>query len=459
MGPLAALAVLLLLETEVPYALGAWRAPDLTAPGEPFTLYDLRYRVTDGATTTHAFAARVKVGGKGFLGLEVDDESRRVAWATQRLDLAFGEQEGSYDFLSRYRAPRLSVEASAHRRSATEGRGWLLGASVAGRLSSDLELVGRFEGDSKPVPRTTTVEDRFARHGSLGLLYQGGARLEAFAQASRSRLRTSGGVEFERDRFELAAQAYARVGQLTTEAFVENTHGRFPRREVAASIQAEVPWQRLLLETQVFGRWERGGPRLEGRYRASLSWFGRHVHLARAGEAAARTTALAKKACALGYNERREHDDAGRRALRERLSLSPRGQELAEQLVALHQVQLAERNVPLLGLEFEDASDTVTFVKSRTWRAFVGVPWPPAPPWRRDEGASPFLRLAFERRRDDYGTALTVVEHAVALEAQLDRQMSLVLRWRKGDPTPLDIVRGTPVTRTLELEYAYAFGL
>jgi hypothetical protein len=459
MGPLAALAILLLLETEVPYALGSWRPPDLTTPGEPLTLYDLRYRVTDGVTTTHAFAARVKVGGKGFLGLDVDDENHRLTWASQRWDLAFGEQEGSYDLLGGYRAPRFIVETSAHRRSVGEGRGWLRGASVAGRLSSDRAPIGRFEGDSKPVPRTTAVEDRFARHGSLGLLYQGGSRLEAFAQASRSRLRTSGGVESERDRFELAAQAYARVGQLSTEAIVENSHGRFPRREVAASIRAEVPLDHLLFETQVFGRWERGGPRLEDRYRASLSWFGRRVRLARAGEAAARTTALAKRACALGYNERRDHDDAGRRALRERLSLSPGRQELAEELVALHQAQLAERNVPLLGLEFEDASDTVTAVRSRTWRAFVGAPWPLAPPWRSDEGASPFLRLSVERRRDLYGAALAVVEHAVALEAQLDRQMSLVVRWREGEPTPLDIVRGTPVTRTLELECAYAFGL
>jgi hypothetical protein len=446
------------LEAEVPYALGTWSAPDLTAPGQPFTLYDLRYSVSDGVGTTHAFAARVKVAGTGFLSLDVDDENRSVAFATQRVDLAFGEQEGSYDLLGGYRAPRFIVEARAHRRSAGEGRGWLLGGSAAGRLSADLELLGRFEGDTKPLPRTA-IEDRFARHGALGLLYQGGARLEAFAQLSRSRLRTTGGIEFERDRFELAAQAYARVGQLTTEAIVENSHGRFPRREVSSSIQAEVPLQRLLLETAVFGRWERGGPRLEDRYRVGLSWFGRRVHLARAGEAAARTTALARRAYALGYNERREHDDAGRRALRERLSLSPRREELAEDLAALHQAQVAERNVPLLGVEFEDASDTVAAVKSRVWRAFVGVPWPPAPPWSGNESAAPFLRLTFERRRDLYGVALAVVERAVALEAQLDRQMALVLRWRTGDPTPLDIVRGTPVTRTLELEYAYAFGL
>jgi hypothetical protein len=455
----AALALALLLQSEVPYALGTWRAPDLTAPGQPFTLYDLRYRVSDGVATTHAFAARVKVAGTGFLSLDIDDENRRVAFATQRLDLAFAEQEGSYDLLGGYRARRFVVEAQAHRRSAAEGKGWRLGGSMAGRLSADLELLGRFEGDTRPVPRTTALEDRFFRRGSLGLLYQGGARLEAFAQASRSRLRTSGGIEFDRDRFELAAQAYARVGQLSTEAIVENTHGRFPRREVAASILAEVPWRHLLFETQVFGRWERGGPRLEDRYRVGLSWFGRRVHLARSGEAAARTTALARRAYALGYDERREHDDAGRRALRERLSLSARRDELAQDLRALHEAQVEERNLPLLGVEFEDASDTVTAVKSRAWRVFVGVPWPLATPWSVNEAAAPFLRLAFERRRDVYGAALAVVERSVALEAQLDRQMSLVLRWRKGDPTPLDIVRGTPVTRTLELEYVYAFGL
>ncbi len=95
----------------------------------------------------------------------------------------------------------------------------------------------------------------------------------------------------------------------------------------------------------------------------------------------------------MGYNERRVFGDEERRAQRERLSLQPRRDELGDDMIALYSAQVAERAVPLLGVEVLDTTDTLVGVSSRTARLFVGMPWPPAWPWRASESAVPFLRL------------------------------------------------------------------
>ena len=61
----------------------------------------------------------------------------------------------------------------------------------------------------------------------------------------------------------------------------------------------------------------------------------------------------------MGYNERRVHTLDGRRALRERLSLSAKRQELANEIEALYQAQVRDRNVPHLGFEWVFTRDPV----------------------------------------------------------------------------------------------------
>jgi hypothetical protein len=127
-------------------------------------------------------------------------------------------------------------------------------------------------------------------------------------------------------------------------------------------------------------------------------------------------------------------------------------------VAALHRAQVEDRNVPLLGVELVDAEDALPGVATRTARAFVAVPWPPAWPWQGNDAAVPFLQLDASWRRETSGVDFDAVTWASSLSVALNREMDLVLRWSRSDPTALDIIRGGGRRRTIELAYVYAFG-
>lgn len=114
--------------------------------------------------------------------------------------------------------------------------------------------------------------------------------------------------------------------------------------------------------------------------------------------------------------------------------------------------------MPTLGLEFLERDDALSGFKSQTLRAGLGVPWPPAWPWHHDESAVPFLRLDLERERRLSGPDYEAIRYGVALSTSLNREMDLVLRWSRAEPTPLDLIRGIGRHRTIELSYVHAFG-
>ena len=62
----------------VDYPLGPMAPPDVGAPGRPFKLVDLSYHVSDTDRTTQAFAARVKVRNRGYLGASFEGERREI---------------------------------------------------------------------------------------------------------------------------------------------------------------------------------------------------------------------------------------------------------------------------------------------------------------------------------------------------------------------------------------------
>jgi hypothetical protein len=334
----------------------------------------------------------------------------------------------------------------------------------AGRLSNDLELLARFVGDSRPLPARVPfgprddIRDRFARAGSLGLLWQHGTRFEGLLEVARARVRTSGGLEFERDTLAASASALLAGCELEGAWQLDDSHGRFPRREWSPRLDVRRPHGRWLLEAGARGRLERGSTWVAREYSAALTLHGRRVRLVREGPAAERLRVLARRANALGYNERRDVDDESRRAFRERLALSPERDHLRDELAALYTAQVEQRRVALLGLAWLDAHERVDGVRTRVWRALVGLPWPPAWPWQARESAAEFLTLEAERRRDVYGIGLPVVSHALALTGHLSRELDLRLAWRRSDPTPLDIVRAQARPRVLELQAVYALG-
>ncbi len=440
-------------EDRVEYPLGPMGVPDFSAPGEPFKLVDLRYHLSDTEHTTHAFAARVKVLDRGYLGASFEGERREISWTSQRLELQASGEEGVYGLFGSYRAPRFILSTAAQTGGAAEGSGWLLTPSLTVRLSPELEVYGWALGN------TRKPDDRILRAGYLGFLWQRGARFEAAGEFGRQYEVVEAGFENTRDSAFVSAVGQVGGAEIRGEAWVEDVDGRFPRRQEGGSARAQVPLAaRLVAEGGATVRFERSAGLRAYEYHGGLTWFGRRYYPPRASESASRALALARRSTSLDANERFALTDEDRRAQRERLSLSRHREELYDEMVGVYRAQVAERQVPLLGLELVGSEDSLPGVTTRAVRAFVGVPWPPAWPWHANDAAVPFLRLDLTRSRQTSGIGFPAVTWASSLSVSLNREMDLVLRWSRSEPTALDQIRGTGPRRTIELAYVYAFG-
>jgi len=449
-GPAAPAA---LAEGAVDYPLGPMGVPDFAAPGEPFKLVDLRYHVSDTGTTTHAFAARVKVLDRGYLGASFEGERRDVSWTSQRLDLRASGESGVHGLFGSWRAPRLIVSAAAQTGGAAEESGWLLTPSLTVRISPELEAYAWALGN------TQEPDDRVLRAAYAGFLWQRGARFEAAGELGRTYEVVEAGFENELDSAFLSAVGQLGGAEIGGEAWFEDVDGRFPRQQEGGSARAVVPLAaRLVVQGGTAVRFETSAGLRAYDVRGGLTWYGRRYHPPRAGEAAERALALARRATSLGANERFVVGDEERRAQRERLSLSRDRDALHDDMEALYRAQVAERQVPLLGVEVAGSEDALPGLTTRAVRAFVGVPWPPAWPWQANEAAVPFLRLHLARSRETSGTGFVAVTWESSLAVSLNREIDLVLRWSRSDPTALDLVRGVGRRRTIELAYVYAFG-
>jgi len=452
----ALLLPLLLLAADEPRYPVPLSTPDLTAPGHPFVLSDLRYRMTHDPGMRQAFAARVRVGTWGFLGGFVDDQRRGLSLQTQRLELGYFDDGSFTNFSAGFRGARLLLDVEAERRPPQDGGGFSLDAEVGARLSPDVEAFASAFADTD---RRRALPARKLSTAGLGLLWQRGTRLDLSANVSRSERRTEAGFELESLRASASGAGYAWNGQARGEIAYERTRGLLPRSEAFASAAFEkVVAGRWLAEAHSSNRWEPGVLWFEHELGGGVSLHARRVRLSRAGEAAARTLALARRASALGYNERRVYDDDGRRALRERLALSPRRHELAPELQALHPAQVAERRVPLAGAAASESVDRVLGTRRLALDVFLGVPWPAGWPWQANEASVPFLRARYSRGRNRYDGGFSSTDHSAALEAELNREMTLALRWRRPALTPIDVIRRTGGGRSWEVEYVYARG-
>ncbi len=440
----------------VRYVLGAWREPPPTRDG--LQLVDLAYSARDEGATRHAFAARLRLGALAYVGFESDGERRGVSLLHARATLRLDEEEGSWHGFGAWRGRRVLAELDLRRRSASDGRGLIVGGLVAPRLSQDVELVARFVGDTRPAPHRLELPDRFLRAASLGLLWQRGASFEAFAEAGHARVRTSGGLEFERDEWALDASGAWRGAELGGALGYERSHGRFPHDEWRAELNARVPLaRRLLADVGVGQRVEPGLRRVALGWQAALHLHARAVRLPRAGAAARRAALLARQAIAQGYQERRVFGDDERLEQRRRLALGASGAALADELAALHRAQVEERLVPLLGAEASLREDALTGLTERRYGLLLGLAWPPAWPWQAHEESAPFLRLGLTRLRDTYASGLIVRGSAFSLTAELSRESALEVRWTRPGRAPLDLVRNAARADGLEIAYRYAF--
>jgi hypothetical protein len=414
---------------------------------------DVEYALSEQPRLVQHAGARVRLGALGYAGFSVKNQLRGLTLQTHRLDADVSEENGQRDLGVALRTARFRLESHVLLPPEDAPHDLSVGAGV--RLDADTEVSASYLEEGRPRPFPSNPY----REVALQLERQGDRGLELALRATRSTVPTVAGFDFHRHR--LAATGARAFGRAEAEAELgfERTGGRLSSSEVFGAATLRRPLgARALVELRTRNRWDPGVSVFEHEHGAALSLHARRIVLPRTGEASRRTTELARLANRLGANARRGHGDVERRALRERSGLSPHREELAGAVDALYAAQVAERLVPLVGVEATVGGDTVRGIRSRSYRAFVGAPWPLALPWQHDEAAVPFVRVSYARTEADYDVAPTTVDWDAAVAVELNREHSLVATWSRPGRTPLDLVRVTSTAKSFRLAYVYARG-
>jgi hypothetical protein len=427
----------------------------LTPPAAPqgVAVADVQYALSEQPRLVQHAAARVRIGRLGYAGGFVKNQLRGLTLSTYRLDADASEENGQQELGASFRAARFRLGSRVL--LPPEGEPHDLGVDAAVRLGPDTEAALSYLEEGRPRPFPSNPY----REVALQLERQGDRGLALALRATRSTVPTVAGFDFHRHRLAATGARALGRGEVEAELGYERTSGRLASSEVFGAAAWRTPLgSRVLAELRTRDRWEPGVSVFEHEHGAALSLHARRIVLPRTGEASARTTELARLANRLGANVGRGHDDLSRRALRERAGLSPHREELAAAIDALYAAQVAERLVPLVGVEATLGRDTVRGIRSRSLRAFVGAPWPLGFPWQRDDQAVPFVRVSYGRTEADYDVAPTTVDWDASVAVELNREHSLVATWSRPGRTPLDLVRVTSTAKSFRVAYVYARG-
>lgn len=444
------------------YPLGRVALPDLRAGDEPFTLTDLRYSLeAPDSATTHAFAARVRYKNLGYLGAEASGDRRGLSLTTHRIALSAFDERGRWDLAGAYRGGRFLAAAAARWRGAGD-RSWWIEPSLSVRITADVEV------EAWTVLDTHRPEARLVTEMGGDASWQHGSRLGVFAEFVRNYELIAVGVEGHRDENRrdtglLAATAQLGPAAVTGRVSLEDVSGRFPRRSTDASLQLRLPLRRrLLLEGHGRGLYDNGAGEIVREYGGALTWFGRRLTLPRAGRSAERAVALARGATRLGEYELSAFGTEALREQRQRLALSPRREALREQMEAVYRAEVEERPLPLLGLGYRSRRDGLNGESVQVARVLVGMPWPPALPWRVRESSVRFLELSYEHEWHTTADSSSTVQKSgtdlVSLTAALSRELDLVVSWSHAQPTALDLIRGFAEHERFAASFVYARG-
>ena len=351
----------------------------------------------------------------------------------------------------------MLLEAHTEYQGDARGQSWSSEVHAAIRFGQDFEiLVG---GLQATVPKPTSfLADSPLRRVSGGFIWQRGLALEISTEASSTRI-DSAGRQFDRDRVGTAVVYYwSRGVRLQGELAYDRDRGFIPSTSRIASLGVDARLSpHVVAHAGVVSRSELNLGSVEEDYRAGITLFARRHTFDRSGEAAVRTVDLARRAAAMGYNERRVHTLDGRRALRERLSLSaPRG-ELADEIEALYQAQVRDRNVPHLGFEWLRKRDPVFGSARTTLDIFAGVPWRPAWLFRNGDGVVDFLGFGYSYIEQDFIQS-TSHERQYRLEVALNRETNIIVVWIDPDQTRLEEIFERPVSQRWEARLVHHLG-
>ena len=445
------------------------QTPEYPATGVPLpcaregcgavTLVDFSVGVAQDVDTDQEVEARVRIGDRMFVGGRAGSGLQSLRLTTQRAGLGFNYRDGRLGFDGSYRAPRLLLEARTNRRGDEDeqgGRGWTSELQAAIRFGPDFEILVGGVKATGPKPTSLLVDSQL-RRVTGGFIWQRGLPLEISTEASFARL-DSGGRQFDRDRVGTAVvYHWSRGVRLDGELSYERDRGFISStiRTAGLGVEAQIG-PRLVAHGAFVGRSELDLGSVEEDYRAGLTLFARRHSFDRGGEAAAQTLALARRATAMGYNERRVHTLDGRRALRERLSLSSNRQALADEIEALYQAQVQDRNVPHLGFEWARQKDPVSGLVRRRLDIFAGLPWRPRWPFRTGNDVVEFLVFRYSQIQTD--RIQSSRERQYRAEVALNRETNMVVVWIDPEQTRLENILGRPVSKRWETRLVYQLG-
>ena len=421
------------------------------------TLVDFSVGVAQDDGTDQEVEARVRIGNRAFVGGRAGRRHQSLRLTTHRVALGFDQHDGTSRLVGSYRAPRILIEARTEHRGDEGGQGWSSELQAAIRFGQDFEiLVGGMKA-SVPKPTSFLADSPLRRVGG-GFIWQRGLTLEISTQASSTRI-DSGGHEFDRDRVGTEVAYYWPRGvRLQGELAYDRDRGFIPSATRTAGLGVEAQLSpRLVAHGGFTGRSELDLGSVEEDYRVGITLFARRHRFDRAGEAAARTLDLARRAAGMGYNERRVHTLDGRRAMRERLSLSARRGELADEIEALYQAQVQDRNVPHLGVEWVREKDPVFGSVRTTLDIFAGLPWRPKWPFRTGDDVVEFLGFGYSFIDRDFIQS-TSHERQYRGEVALNRETNIVVVWTDPDQTRLEETFDRPASHRWEARLVHRLG-
>lgn len=438
------------------YPLDALRFPFLTSPERENPLTDVGIGLESDDGTAGAVGGRIRLGDFGYVGGQVGQRSSEAFVTTWRGGARVSEHRGLVDARADYRAGRFSGDLKLTKRRDDEGSGWVTALEGGYRVGLDLEVDVGLQRDSDP--QTRGLDERFLGSEFVRVRYQRGTGLEAELLATSFRQRTVGGLNVDGDRIDLRAVGIGLGAEWRGGMRYEWQRGPLGRElaDLDADVVAPIPYvRRLVLTAGTTQRWEARVRRFEDRVRTGLTLYTRSYRHARASETAARTRSLVQKAYELGLNERYVFGDTELRAFRERLALSPSGSELRAEIDALHAAQIADRNVPLLGFEYELIRDEVAGRRDEVYQGVLGIPWPIL---SFASGTSvPFVTLRYMHTDSEFDSGFRNAFRSVVADVELNREVLLRVRWNEPARAPLHAAlrRGPPPRVEVSLVYAH----
>lgn len=443
------------------YALPELRGRCLSEPCAGSVLTDLTLDLGEPGGP-EAGEARLLVDDRFYLGLHADGESRGLSFETTRWDVRIEHADDATGLGAEYRGRRLRLRAAASDHQEEAGDGQVLDLEAALRLSPDLEIVvAALEDD-----RTGFLPDPFLRPTSslaVGALWQHGARLDLGGFLRSETVVTPAGLELDRQAIELEGAYEANRWSLDGHFALDETSGRIDRQEAVGDLRFSYLVTPRLVATAAAGeRYDLDLGSVASRSELEVTYFATRFGFNRSAAAGRRTVELVRRARELGFNERRLHDDEGRRRLRQRLALSSAGDELATLIDDLYRENVDERNVPVAGIALRRDRDDVDGSELRRAEVFVAIPWPRGDgtrPWSHDAAATDFLRFTYSQTERDISRGFTTEGERLAFDVSLRRELGLRFSWEVPAATGLEFALRTQQPRRFLAQLIYRQGI